>query len=178
MRIRPDVDTLIHAHNGRLWIMFARYYISQNQGESVPQEVMMSAVISIPQGDWSDRDAFEKDPARYIPALGGDCAVSLVVRGERVRGSVWHAYEYEGRLFLFADADRKAAFKANPTEYASIDLAAAGRCVVTQLDEGREVPGAAEFAAWHEGKLYRFAGPDQRQAFLAAPDKYAEPSGP
>lgn len=120
-----------------------------------------------------EREAFEKDPARYVPALGGDCPVSLVARDERIRGSVYHAYEYEGRLFLFADADRKAAFKANPVDYAAVDLAAEGRCVVTQVDQQREVPGVAEHAAWRHGKLYRFAGPDERRAFLADPEKYA-----
>jgi YHS domain-containing protein len=121
-----------------------------------------------------ERDALTGDPARYMPALGGDCPVTLVARGERVRGSVYHAYEYEDRLFLFADAERKAIFKASPARYTTADLAADGMCVVTEADERREAPGLIDHATWHAGKLYRFAGAEQKAKFLAKPDKYAE----
>jgi YHS domain-containing protein len=121
-----------------------------------------------------ERDALEADPAKFVPALGGDCVVTYVARDERVRGSVYHAFEYDGRLFLFADAERKAVFKASPDKYASADWAAAGLCVVTRTEEGRDVQGMAEHATWRQGKLYRFAGADQKQKFLANADKYAE----
>ncbi|HEX6961219.1 MAG TPA: hypothetical protein VF175_05085 [Lacipirellula sp.] len=121
----------------------------------------------------NERDALRTDPVKYVPALGGDCAVSFVNRGERLRGSVYQAFEYEGRLFLFVDGEQKAAFKANPERYASADWAAGGVCVVTRAEQGREAPGAADQAAWHRGKLYRFAGAEQKQKFLADPEKYA-----
>lgn len=120
-----------------------------------------------------ERDALTSDPAKYVPALGGDCAVSFVARGERLRGSVYHAYEYEGRLFLFADAERKAVFKASPVTYAAADLAAGGVCVVSQVNEQRENPGTAEHATWHQGKVYRFVGAEEKRKFLAEPEKYA-----
>ncbi len=120
-----------------------------------------------------ERDALTSDPAKYVPALGGDCAVSFVARGERLRGSVYHAYEYEGRLFLFVDAERKAVFKADPATYATADLAAGGMCVVTQADERRENPGVAEHATWHRGQVYQFAGAEQKRKFLAEPERYA-----
>ncbi len=126
----------------------------------------------------AEHDALMQDPARYVPALGGDCAVSLVDDGERVRGSIFHASEYQGRLFLFADAQRKSAFKADPDRYAMVDVAAAGACVVTQKDEGRTVPGLAKFAAWHAGLVYRFAGPAEKKKFLGAPERYAVESKP
>ena len=81
-----------------------------------------------------------------------------------MRGSIFHAAEYHGRLFFFADAQRKAAFKADPERYASVDLAADGACVVTQVDEAQARAGFAEFAAWHGGLLYRFAGAEQKAA--------------
>jgi YHS domain-containing protein len=121
-----------------------------------------------------ERDALASDPAQFVPALGGDCAVSLVARGERLRGSVYHAYEYEGRLFLFADAERKSVFKASPARYADADLAAEGLCIVTRMDQRRDEPGLPEHVTWYAGKLYRFAGAEQKQRFLAEPGKYAE----
>jgi YHS domain-containing protein len=121
-----------------------------------------------------ERDALMSDPAAYVPALGGDCVVTYLASEERVRGSVYHAFEYESRLFLFADAERKAAFKASPTKFANADVATSGRCVVTLIDSQREELGLAEHATWYQGKLYRFAGAEQKQKFLAAPEKYAE----
>jgi YHS domain-containing protein len=121
-----------------------------------------------------ERELLSKQPEKYVPALGGECAVTLLARGERVRGSVYHAYEYDGRLFLFGDAERKALFKASPARYALADVAALGNCVVTKVDEQREAPGLAEHATWLKGKLYRFAGPEQKLQFLAAPEKYLE----
>jgi YHS domain-containing protein len=98
--------------------------------------------------------------------------VTCVNRGERIRGSVYHAFEYEGRLFLFADAERKAAFKASPERYASADWAANGVCVVTRVEQARDVPGIADQTAWHGGKLYRFVGAEEKRKFLADPEKY------
>ena len=80
---------------------------------------------------------------------------------------------YFGDVDLMNDAEKKEAFKAGPERYATIDLAAGGDCVVTLAEEKRKQPGFAEFAAWHNGLLYRFAGPDQLKKFLEDPDKYA-----
>jgi YHS domain-containing protein len=124
----------------------------------------------------AERDAFLADPALFIPALGGDCPVSLVDSGQHVRGSIFHAAQYRDRFYLMADAERKAAFAADPSRYANVDVAAGGDCVVTLAEENRRQPGFAEYAAWHAGKLYRFAGPDEKEKFLAAPEKYAEKS--
>lgn len=121
-----------------------------------------------------EREAMLADPAKYIPALGGDCPVSLVDYGERESGSTFHAAQYKGRLYLFADAERKAAFAAQPKRYADIDLAASGACIVTLKDLGKSTPGLAEYAAWYNGLLYRFLGPDEKAKFLAAPENYAE----
>jgi YHS domain-containing protein len=125
----------------------------------------------------AERDALLADPAPYIPALGGYCVVSFADRGEKTKGSVFHATRYQGRLFLFADADAKDTFNAMPARYASIDLAAGGACVVTLAETGQSTPGFAEIAVWHDGLLYRFANAEQKAKFLATPDKYAPASG-
>jgi YHS domain-containing protein len=124
----------------------------------------------------TEHDALLHDPVKYVPALSGDCAVTLVDEGKHVRGSIFHAAEYHGRLFLFADAQRKSTFKADPERYAAVDLAAEGACRVTQVDEAKTSPGLAEFAAWHGGLVYYFAGADQKAKFLAAPERYVEPT--
>lgn len=121
-----------------------------------------------------ERDLLQNDPADYLPACSGECAVSLVERDEHVRGSVFHAAEFDGRLFLFADAAAKAKFKATPEKYALIDVAARGFCAVTLTDEQKQTPGVQQFATWYDGKIYRFAGAAEKAKFLAKPERYAE----
>ena len=121
-----------------------------------------------------ERDLLKNDPADYLPACSGECAVSLVELDEHVRGSVFHAAEFDGRLFLFADAAAKTRFKATPEKYALIDIAARGFCAVTLTDEEKQTPGVQQFATWHDGKIYRFAGAAEKAKFLAKPERYAE----
>ena len=121
-----------------------------------------------------ERDLLKSDPAEYLPACSGECAVSLVERKEHVRGSVFHAAEFDGRLFLFADGAAKTRFKANPSKYALVDVAAKGFCAVTLVDEQKQVPGVQQFATWYHGKIYRFAGAGEKAKFLADPTRYAE----
>lgn len=121
-----------------------------------------------------EQELLESDPTEYLPACCGECAVSLVDRAEHVRGSVFHAAEFDGRLFLFADAGMKAKFKANPAKYAMVDIAAEGFCAVTLVDKEEKVPGVQQFATWYDGKTYRFAGAAEKAKFLATPEQYAE----
>jgi YHS domain-containing protein len=120
-----------------------------------------------------EHDAFLADPIKFIPALAGDCPVSLVDQDRRVKGSIFHAAEHSGRLYLFADEAHKAAFKTDPAKYASVDLAASGICVVTLAEKNQSKPGFVEFSTWHDGKVYRFLGEEQRQQFLETPERYA-----
>ena len=122
-----------------------------------------------------EKTLFLQDPNRYIPALEGDCVVSLVDSGQRVAGSIYHAAQYEGRLFLFAGAEQKRTFKSSPETYAQADLALDGNCVVTHVDEGKLVKGKAEHMVWHQGMRYYFASPELREKFLANPEHYTQP---
>ena len=119
-----------------------------------------------------ERDLLKGDPTAYLPALGGECAVSYVERKEHVRGSVFHGAQFEERLFLFADAAAKAKFKSDPTKYAYVDMAAHGNCVVSLVDREEERPGLAQFSVWRDGRTYRFAGPAEKATFLAHPERY------
>jgi YHS domain-containing protein len=63
------------------------------------------------------RQMFAADPVKYAPVLGGDCVVSLVKIGKRVPGNIRQAALRDGRLFLFANADGKKMFQADPQAY-------------------------------------------------------------
>jgi YHS domain-containing protein len=59
----------------------------------------------------------------------------------------------------------------------SSGLAIQGYDPVAYFTEKKPVPGKAEFTATHEGAIYRFASAANRDAFVAAPAKYAPQYG-
>ncbi len=122
------------------------------------------------------RNMFLADPAKYVPALGGDCTVCLAKMGKRVPGSIQHAALSKKRLYLFPGKDQQQEFLANAAKYVDVDLAQGGNCVVCQVEMGKEVPGKPEIAAYYKGLRYLFPGPDQRNRFLANPAKYVTAS--
>ncbi len=119
------------------------------------------------------KQMFAEDPAKYAPVLGGDCVVSLAKMGKRVPGNIRQAVLQEGRLFLFANAEGKKMFQADPQAYVNADLAYGGNCVVCSLTMQQTVPGKAEFTVVHQGLRYLFPSTEQRDEFLKNPPKYA-----
>lgn len=120
---------------------------------------------------------FEANPAKYIPALGGDCVVALVKMGKRVPGDIRRTSVHDGRLFLFSNQEAKQMFLADPATYANADLALGGHCPVCRVNMGKEVPGKPETAAFHKGLRYLFPSTEQRDEFLAHPEKYVSAAG-
>ena len=116
---------------------------------------------------------FLADPAKYVPALSGDCTVCLAKMGKRVAGNIRYAVFHERRLFLFPGAGQKKEFQAHPDQYANVDLALGGKCAVCRVEMNKDVPGKPEIAVIHQGLRYLFPSEKQRKMFLANPDKYA-----
>lgn len=116
---------------------------------------------------------FDADPAKYVPALGGDCVVALVKMGKRAPGNLRHAAFHDNRLFLFSSQDAQKMFLAQPAAYANADLALNGQCPVCQVNMGQRVPGKPEIAAFHKGFRYLFPATEQRETFLSSPTKFA-----
>ena len=62
--------------------------------------------------DAANKARFESDPAAYVPAYHGYCAMSMVYAvPRRADPDIWAVID--GRLFLFADAASLAAFRRN-----------------------------------------------------------------
>ena len=94
------------------------------------------------------KEVFLADPAKYVPALGGDCTVCYVKLGKRVPGNVHHAAFHGKRLFLFPGDAQQQEFLANAEKYANVDLAL-GRQV-------RRVSGRTEERSpWQTGNCGR-----------------------
>jgi YHS domain-containing protein len=60
-----------------------------------------------------------------------------------------------------------------PDPYGSMPLGLEGYCPVSLADRGVWTEGRAQWGVRHRGRTYLFAGPEQQQAFLASPDRYA-----
>lgn len=115
---------------------------------------------------------FQANPAKYVPALGGDCVVALVEMGRRIPGNIRHASFHGGRLYLFSSENAHKMFQAQPAKYADADLAYGGNCVVCRVRMQQIVPGKPELAVVYKGLRYLFASAEQRNEFLANPGRY------
>lgn len=125
-----------------------------------------------------EKKAFDADPAKFVPAFGGGCAVCAKDAGKALPGSPMHSATHDGRLFLFPDAAILKKFLAEPKGYASADLAFEGNCTVCAVMAKKVVPGKAEFASVYKGKRYLFPSAKEREAFDADPAKFAAAGKP
>ena len=63
------------------------------------------------------KTAFEADPERYAPALGGRDVVLTTNGSEDAVGSLKHAGFYRERLYLFQTDESYKAFYENPQKF-------------------------------------------------------------
>ncbi len=120
----------------------------------------------------NERKAFLDEPAKYAPALNGDCIVCFAKGEVRQPGSIEHSATHEGRIYLFPGLKEKGAFVVNPKAFANADLAAGGNCIVCKVVTGKDVPGKPEFTARYNGLRYQFPADKERQVFLENPAKF------
>jgi YHS domain-containing protein len=118
---------------------------------------------------------FQDDPSKYTPALHGDCIVCLKNMNQRVPADLNIGQFHQGRVYFFPSDEQRQMFRSDPAAYADADLALGGTCSVCRVEMNQEVPGKPEFAVHHRGLRYQFPGPQQRDMFLANPEKYAVP---
>ncbi len=119
------------------------------------------------------KQKFAANPAKYVPALNGDCTVCFAHHdGVRNPGTTEHVSFYQGRAFLFPNDKIKGLFDQSPQKYADVDLACDGKCIVCKVDGGKDVPGKPEFTAVYKGMRYQFPSESVMQKFQANPEKY------
>ena len=112
------------------------------------------------------RAIFAATPQRYVPALAGNCVVTLAESGLRKRGNPQYGILHNERLFFFRSLAEQERFQAAPGQYSKLDLANEGRCLVSQIDENRQLPGLPETVVIVDGLRYQFAGIHQQHQFL------------
>jgi thioredoxin-related protein/YHS domain-containing protein len=69
------------------------------------------------------RQAFRKQPERYLPVNGGRCPVTQVDRGEIRPGAARWSVLYKDHLFLCGDEEGRDRFIKNPDRYAHVAMA-------------------------------------------------------
>ncbi len=126
--------------------------------------------------DAKTKAKFDADPAAFVPALGGDCTVCFAKMAKRVPGSIRIASLYNNRVYLFPEQKQKEMFDAAPADFANVDLAAKGNCIVCSVKMNKQVPGKPEFTAIHQGMRYQFPSDAERQMFISAPKSFVPSS--
>ena len=70
------------------------------------------------------QQAFLTNPDRFSPALSGDDPVLAIEKGKSLPGRRAYGVTYQSRIYLFASAENRAAFTANPERFtATVTLA-------------------------------------------------------
>jgi YHS domain-containing protein len=119
------------------------------------------------------KQKFVANPARYVPALGGDCTVYYAKLGKRVPGKVQHAVRHDNRVFLFPSEKEREVFLKNAKDFADVDLALNGECAVCLVHLNKHVPGKAEFTEVYHGFRYQFPSAKEQAEFRKDPARYA-----
>lgn len=120
----------------------------------------------------AERNTFLANPDKYVPALNGNSVVAYVDSGVQVAGDPRFGAIHRARVYLFQNEQEKAAFLADPSRYADVDLAHRGTNVVRFVDQGESELGSPEFAARHQGFRYLFSSEQERDLFLRNPNRY------
>jgi YHS domain-containing protein len=119
------------------------------------------------------KQAFVANPAKYVPALGGDCTVCYAKLGKRVPGNTSNTARHNDRIFLFPSDKEKQIFVKNPKEFANVDLALNGDCAVCLVNAKKRVAGKAEFTEVYHGFRYQFPSAGEQAEFRKDPARYA-----
>jgi YHS domain-containing protein len=109
---------------------------------------------------------------RRLPvALRGFSAVALRDQRQWLPGEPQWQLVFDGQLYWFAGPRDRNIFAAAPHEYAPV---LAGDCIVTYVDAAQRTPGRLEYGLIHRGRMYFFAGEDERARFQADPALYTD----
>ncbi len=118
------------------------------------------------------RAMFAASPLRYVPALGGHCVVTFAESGARKHGNPQYGILHNQRLFFFRGLTEQEKFLSDPDKFANIDLANGGRCLVSQLDDERILPGLPETTVVIDRLRYQFVSEHQQRKFLVNLSNY------
>lgn len=97
------------------------------------------------------------------PALEGYCPVAYVEMGAALKGSADHQSKASGKTYLFANADSKQMFDANPNKYT--DAVQYGTYCATAMSMGKKLKSDMAIFSKQDGKIYFFSSADAKAMF-------------
>ena len=115
------------------------------------------------QNGASGNKAGQVQQGQFQQGMEGYCPVCLKDMKKWVLGNPAYQAVYDGHVYSFMSDAQKKIFTANPLRYVPV---LGGDCVTCLAKMSRRMPGNIRHAAYHRGRLYLFAGKDQKQMFL------------
>jgi len=122
--------------------------------------------------DTANKEKFAAKTVSFAPALSGFSVVAYKDSGLLVPGVIDQRSVHKGRLYLFATADEKAKFDADPTAYQDVDLILEGYSPVALVEGEILRAGDPAIETIFEGRRIRFASEIEKEAFLSDPARY------
>ncbi len=104
-------------------------------------------------------------------ALEGFCPVELCERQRWTPGDPRYGLVHRGRTYLFAGAEQRDRFNADPDRYAPI---LSGTDIVLAIEQGRQLDGLRRHGVFYNGRVYLFSSEESLQRFAQRPDFYAD----
>lgn len=130
--------------------------------------------------DEKAKEAFEKEPAKYIPQYGGLCTTALGGSyGNRLPSDPTVFDVRDGKLYLFSQERAKRAYDKSPAQYIKkanelfSQPAMGGKCPVMSWKEKSPVAADLSITGVYHSKLYAFATAEARDEFARSPERYA-----
>ncbi len=118
------------------------------------------------------KELFDKNPERYVPAIGGLCLVGLGgPYGNRFAGDPRVFAVIDKKLYLISSVRAKRSFDQRPGHYISRALelynepAIRGYCPVAYLHGGKPVEGKKEFRREFRGRIYYFSSAEAMKIY-------------
>ena len=114
------------------------------------------------------------DPAAAVNpplALEGFCPVDLCERQRWTSGDPRYGLVHRGRTYLFAGAEQRDRFNADPDRYAPI---LSGIDIVLAIERGQQLEGHRRHGVFYNGRVYLFSSEESLQRFAQRPDFYAD----
>lgn len=97
------------------------------------------------------------------PALDGYCPVAYVEMNTALKGMDDHKSHAGGKTYLFANADAKKMFDANPKKYT--DAIQYGTYCATAMSMGKKLKSDMSIFSKQDGKIYFFSSADAKAMF-------------
>jgi YHS domain-containing protein len=128
--------------------------------------LMLGLIAAAPASSvWAQSQAPASSHAAHEPALGGYCPVAYIAMKTAMKGDPAQRSTYKGQTYLFANADAKKMFDAEPEKY----LPAYNGYCATAVAQGMKLASDPKLFAVYKGRTYLFSTAEAKAMFEKDP---------